>query len=104
MNDELLSKILLDTNEVLDLRDDAAMDLAEFDSKIAYDSLVTIATNDLEDEVLQNSAGESLGEIWVRQKKMDFDTLGKLTYLAKREAIGYVRAVEPSLLDYEKLI
>ncbi len=58
---------LLDKSGDLGGRDDVAMDLSQFDLPEVEAALIEIATDQSEEEMVIDSAGESLWEIWQRQ-------------------------------------
>ena len=63
-------------------RDDAAMDLGEYDSPAAMRCLLRIASDPDESEMVQASAGESLAMVWLRNGVFDPDTMRGLTATA----------------------
>lgn len=68
--------VLLDKSAPTADRDDAAMDLADFDSPEAEAALVVVASDSEEDELLLDTAGQSLSEMWLRwNKKPDADVI-----------------------------
>ena len=66
---EGLIGVLLDPSARLDERDDAAMDLAKFDEPSVEEALLQVVLNHSEDELVADSAGESLRNIWDRKLK-----------------------------------
>ena len=66
-----LISVLLDTNAEFGDRDDAAMDLREFDEPAAEEALLTVVLSEKEDDDIADSAGESLWQIWTRKGKND---------------------------------
>lgn len=68
---EGLIQVLLDKNAEFGDRDDAAMDLGEFDDPAAEDALTQIVQEMTEDGDIAIRAGESLAEIWKRKSKWD---------------------------------
>ncbi|MEY3201013.1 MAG: hypothetical protein RIR70_563 [Pseudomonadota bacterium] len=64
----LLIDVLLDQNAREDERDDAAMDLAEFDDDRALNALVEVASSLSESSLIVASCGESIGQIVSRGK------------------------------------
>ena len=89
--DEIVA-LLRDTDASIAERDDAAMDLGQFDSEKAERALFEIAINDSEDEELLASCGESLAEMWTRQAHFDRIKVNQLAAAAKSEAISYLEA------------
>ncbi len=58
---------LLDKSGDLGSRDDAAMDLFQFDLPEVEAALIEVAIDQSEEEMVIDSAGESLWQIWQRQ-------------------------------------
>jgi hypothetical protein len=75
---EGLISVLLDTTAQFADRDDAAMDLGSFDEPEVENALLKIILNHNEDEVLVDSAGESLKEIWQRKGQIKEDLVKKM--------------------------
>lgn len=86
-----LIAILLDASARLDERDDAAIDLAKYDDGAVVAALLRIAGDPAEDEMLQASAGESLGSIWKRKGEADPIEFDRLTAAARVEALAALR-------------
>lgn len=63
-------------------RDDAAMDLAEYDTAIT--ALIEVAMSPDEDEDLVESCGESIAEIWQRTSGFDATIFDRLPNAARR--------------------
>ena len=61
---------LLDKSNELGGRDDCAMDLCEFDHPEVEAALVTVASDAAEEEIVVDSAGESLAQIFKRQNRV----------------------------------
>jgi hypothetical protein len=87
-----LIAVLMDPTARLDERDDAAMDLANYDETEAEEALFYVATDPREDGLIQGSAGESLAEIWLRRGDETFPRLEELTAEARVEAVELIRA------------
>ena len=68
---EGLIELLLDKKAEFGDRDDAAIDLGEFDDPTAEDALTRIVQDMSEDGDIADRAGESLAEIWKRKSKWD---------------------------------
>lgn len=81
--------ILLDKNASISERDDAAMDLFEYDSDIALNALTEIAKSKNENPIILNSCGESIGAIWVKRNKFDINCFKQLSKAAQ-DGIYYV--------------
>lgn len=70
---EFLLETLLNRTESLDMRDSAAVYLGNFDSEKALNSLIEFACNDRENNQLLISCGDSIAQIWDRNKDFDID-------------------------------
>ena len=81
-----LISVLLDFDAPLDDRDDAAMDLAEFDEALPV--LLAIASRPSEDEMIVEKCGESIGEIWKRTTTFDRTIFETLPPKAQFEILG----------------
>ena len=64
---EYLIRILQDKSIDLGVRDDAAMDLGAYDEPQVSEVLIQIATDLEEDDMILDSCGESIREIWGRR-------------------------------------
>ena len=60
---------LLDRSNDLGSRDDIAMGLAEFDWPEVESALIAVASDATEEEIVVDSAGESLWQIYKRQNR-----------------------------------
>ena len=85
MNEEAqwLIDILYDKEANVSEKDDAAMDLAAFDFPEVTEALVKKGSDLSEDPAILNSCGESLGEIWARNKSFDKKAYDALASPAK---------------------
>lgn len=81
-----LVKILLDRSLCVEIRDDAAMDLGEFDDIMAFSALVKVAIDTSEDEMLLSSCGDSIADIWRRRGEYELEIFDVLAAPAKQEA------------------
>jgi len=93
-----LIDVLRDHRARLDERDDAAMDLAAFDTPEALAALVAVATDPNEDAMLLDSCGESVAEIWVRRGKIDEEVLDGMARPAQEVAVATLLGMAPHLL------
>ena len=66
-----LIELLFDEKATIADRDDAAMELANFDDDQTLNALLVLGRNKNEDELILNSCGESLGSIWVNRNFFD---------------------------------
>lgn len=76
---EGLIGVLLKTDAEFGDRDDAAMDLGEFDEPEAEEALLTVAEDPATDPMLAESCAESLGEVWARRETLNVSKLRRLT-------------------------
>jgi hypothetical protein len=77
-------------------RDDLAMDFAAYDEPEVEDALIHVGADSSTPNSGAASCGESLAEIWIRKKTLNLDALKLLKGEACHEAIGLIRAREPS--------
>ena len=94
-----LKKILLDRKAPLAERDDAAIDLGEFDDPEALETLMEIAVDPQEDDIILASCGESIALIWLRTGKFDRNQLKRLVGSARVEAEVLLRNQRPKWLQ-----
>jgi hypothetical protein len=92
MQPTALIAVLLDTGARIDERDDAAMDLGNFDGGEVEEALLRVAADPSEDLTIQGSAGESLMTIWLRRGDTAFPHLAKLSSAARSEAAALLQA------------
>ena len=81
MND--LIEVLLDKSSSLSERDDAAMDLSEFDD--ALDILIKVASDASEAEIIQEICATSIATIWKRCGVYEEDIVNALPMAAASE-------------------
>lgn len=75
---KLLIETLQDKQSNVSEKDDAAMDLGNSDDPLAVQVLVAKGRDTAEDDLVLNSCGESLAEIWIRNSNFNqslYDTL-----------------------------
>lgn len=88
-----LIEILLDHHARIDERDDAAIDLGNYDDESALRALLIVASDSLESEIVLASCGESIGAIWRRRAIWSQELLEKMTPAARREIIAFTGRV-----------
>jgi len=88
---EQLIEILLDEKASDAERDDAAMDLSKYNDKTVIKNLVIAANDDLTDEMIKASCGESLAMILVQSDQFEENIHKKLKGIAKIEFESYIR-------------
>jgi hypothetical protein len=98
-----LVSVLLDRSARPDERDDAAMDLAQYDDPEALDALVAIAGTAGEDPGLLDTCGESIGEIWARRGFVDAEVLARVKEEARVMVLATLRALAPDLLRLHRI-
>jgi HEAT repeat protein len=91
----VLLEVLLDKSASLADRDDAAMNLGEYDEDRALTALLEVASDPSEDEIVLSSAGESIAQIWLRQRSVDLGQLGGLQSIARDEVIALLEKEMP---------
>jgi hypothetical protein len=92
---ELLIEILLDTNARIDERDDAAMDLGQYNDDRALNALLSIVLNPNEEKSIMDVCGESIAEIWVKRDYFDVNLYNKMVPLAQFELYSYIKGIKP---------
>jgi hypothetical protein len=85
---DLLIDLLFDNTASITERDDAAMELGEFQDSQVREALIKKGKELNEDEIVLNSCGESLGVIWVSQN--DFDELAYRALLGTTRYGAYI--------------
>ncbi len=83
MTMENLIEILLDQHAEISDRDDAAMDLADYDD--ALEILIKVASNTNENPIILGSCGTSIAEIWKRLAVYDQGVVDGLALDAQSE-------------------
>jgi HEAT repeat protein len=96
---DLLVELLLDESAGGEERDDAAMDLGDFDDLVAIEALLRVGSDPDEPEYLRSTAGGSLAEIWVRTGEFQPAQLNELMADAFAEAIALLRKKRPDWLE-----
>jgi hypothetical protein len=97
---ENLVKLLLNKNASIAERDDAAMDLFQYDSDFVLNALIKIAKNKEEDSTLLNSCGESIGSIWVKRNIFDKNTYEILSKEAQDGVYYVIQSDRPDWLKF----
>ena len=95
--EKCLIGILLDEKAELGDRDDAAMDLSEYDDANVEGALSIIACDSDPDEVLADSCAESLAEIWSRRGSVSEEIWRTLSPVSRPIAFSTIKALNPSL-------
>lgn len=87
-----LIRLLLDKSAEESERDDAAIDLGDYDDDEVISTLVSVAADPTTEEVICSSCGESLGAIWLRKGSVDQTFLNRIRPEAQREAIALIKS------------
>lgn len=90
-----LLEILCDKNAPVADRDDAAIDLSEYDSDEAIAGIYNCAVDKSENETVLSSCGESLAIIWLRLGRFDIEKISRLTPAATKEVSALFRKERP---------
>lgn len=90
-----LISVLLDYTARIDERDDAAMDLGEYNGDKVLDILTRVASNPSDNQVVLDSCGRSIGVILVKRDTMRPDILALLAPISKSTAIEYMKYYKP---------
>jgi len=97
----LLIEVLLDKNAREDERDDAAMDLGNYNDDQALNALIKVATDPLEDnDTLSNSCGESIAAIFIKRGQYDRKIVDHLSPSAKNGALAMIQSQRPEWMLY----
>jgi hypothetical protein len=95
-----LVNLLLNHNASISDRDDAAMDLFEYDNDFVLNALIRIAENKNEDSIILNSCGESIASIWVRRNTFDKSTYERLSKEAQDGVYYVIKSDRPDWLNF----
>jgi len=95
----LLIDVLFDPTAREDEKDDAAMDLGDYNDNRALHALLKIASNFNETDIVLQSAGESIGRIWVKQNQFDIEEYKKLHPDAQSEIYAVIQVNKPEWVE-----
>jgi HEAT repeat protein len=95
---QMLIEVLLDKNLREDERDDAAMDLGEYNDLRALKALIKVASDPDENMTVIDSCAESIGSILIERNEFDASVLDGLIPLAKELVIDFIRECKPDLI------
>lgn len=93
-----LISILYDQTATEAEKDDAIIDLSDYDDVYVQEELVKAARELNLSDMLLSSIGEALANIWLRKGVIDHDKLNSLPLRAKTEAVNCIKNVNPALL------
>jgi len=91
-----LIEILEDLQANVSEKDDAAMDLGSSNHPLAVKALAAKGQDAAEDEIVLNSCGESLAEIWIRNNHFDQNLYDHLQPNAKQGARSVIENLRPA--------
>ncbi len=95
-----LIRLLIDQSALDADRDDAAMDLGEeFEDEMTLNSLIQVASNPKEIDMILSSCGESIGKIWVKKKYFDEQIYKKLPKFAQDGIYCVIKNRTPSWIQ-----
>ncbi len=95
---DYLIELLFDASARIDERDDAAMDLGDFDDDRALNALIAYATNENNEDFMMEACGESIARVLVHRDQFDINILNKLHPQAYHEAKSYIKGHKPQWL------
>lgn len=90
-----LIKILFDATAREDERHDAIMDMSDYNDDRVLNALLLIGSDSNEDDVILDSAGESIAQIWFKRNKFDITAYNKLDPRAKQSMKIYLTNAKP---------
>lgn len=88
---EGLISVLLDKSASTSDRDDAAMNLSDYDTPEVIRALATIAGDMSVEEIVRASCGESLANLWITRGEIDKTLFEALVGIARQEAESLLR-------------
>jgi hypothetical protein len=88
---KLLIELLLDPNEDIYAKDDAALDLGEFDNDDVLNACIQAACNPNEDEGVVDLCGENIGRIWIKRNIFDLNLFKTLPPWARNGIMVSIR-------------
>ncbi|GAB6992346.1 hypothetical protein [Paenibacillus pini] len=96
MDKKSLFEILLDSSSNDAEKDDAVIELGiNFQDEETVDFLIKVSNDSNFDEMIVASCGESLGQIWLRTQRIDYEKLTCLRGIALSEALSLIKAKRP---------
>lgn len=89
----LIIEVLLNRNAREDERDDAAMDLGNYDDDRALSALIKVATDPSENsEMILNSCGESIASIFLKKEVRMQSIIHTLLPIARDGALAVIKS------------
>lgn len=95
---DLLTEILNDVTAREDERDDAAMDLGDYDDGRALSALLEFISNPKNDEMILDSCYDSIAQILTRRTAFDLNLYQKLDPPTQKSIKTYIKNVKPEWL------
>ena len=99
---KFLIAILRDNEANVSEKDDAAMDLGNSDNPLAIQALIAKGQDTKEDDLVLNSCGESLAEIWIRNNNFDQNLYDILLPKAKHGVRAVIESLKPEWITLYK--
>jgi hypothetical protein len=96
---ETLIGTLLDKTEYVGLRDDAAMDLEDYNHDRALEALIATASDSTEEYIILDSCGESIASILMQRNKYDPALIASLALPARSSAYMRIQGGKPEWLE-----
>ena len=96
--DQLIA-ILFDDTARVDEKDDAAMDLGDYNDDRALSALIQIVTDENEEPFIFDKCGESIASIWVNRDYFDTNLYKKMVPDAQYELYGYIQGSRPEWIE-----
>jgi hypothetical protein len=100
---DLLIEILFDPKARIDEKDDAAMYLADYPEQRVINALLTKGKDVAEDDIILNSCGESLGQIWTNQNQFDKNAYHILSGTTRYGVYYVFKSRKPEWVELYKL-
>jgi hypothetical protein len=92
---KFLIAVLQDKEANVSEKDDAAMDLASSDNPLAVQALAAQGQDETEDDLVLNSCGESLAEIWIRNDTFVQNLYNTLLPKAQQGVRAVIESLKP---------
>ncbi|MEU7330195.1 hypothetical protein [Streptomyces parvus] len=89
---ESLIQVLMNRSADVSERDDAAMDLEAFTGDAVTEALAKVVTSSDEDDLVIESALESLGGVWARDGAPQKEIFATLPIWAQERVLGIIQA------------
>jgi len=100
---QALIDLLFDTQASITERDEAAEELVAFSDEKTVSALLLKGKERDEDDLVLNSVGETLGEIWVKQNKFNENEYRKLSGITRYGVFIVLRSNKPEWVKQYQL-